>query len=80
MQQDGTLFLKEYLLNSGHARGLRIACTLNAFVFSRVLIDNCGIDEYDMEQLFFGFVKLDAIRSIVIRRSTIGPQSMPSLT
>lgn len=67
------MYLKEYLLNSGHARGLRIACTLNPLVFSKVFIDNCGLDEHDMEELFFGFAQLDVTRSIVIRRSTVGP-------
>jgi hypothetical protein len=42
-------------LNAGHAKGLRLASTLNQTLYDKVLIDNCGVSEDEMEQLFAGF-------------------------
>ena len=33
VQNDGTLYLKEYMLNSGQCKGLRVACELNSTLF-----------------------------------------------
>ena len=55
IESDGTLYLKEYLLNSGNAQGLGIACTLNCDLLTRALIDNCGLSEIDMESILAGF-------------------------
>ena len=43
VQPDGTLYLKEYKLDSGHANGLSLACQMNNEIFEKVFIDNCGL-------------------------------------
>lgn len=45
VQPDGTLYLKEYLMNSGHAHGLSVACQMNDDIFQKVFIDNCSLKE-----------------------------------
>ena len=77
---DGTLFLKEYLLNSGHCRGFAVATGLNGQICSKVLIDNCSVSEEDMEQLLYGFSQLEALRSCVLRRSIVGVDCIPHLS
>lgn len=77
---DGTLYLKEYLLNAGHCRGFAVATGLNGQICSKVLIDNCGVSEEDMEQLLYGFSQLDVLRSCVLRRSILGVDSIPHLS
>ena len=79
VQSDGTLYLKEYRLNSGHAAGIRVACNLYANVFSKAFIDNCGASEEDLEEMIAGFSQLEVIRSLVIRRSVIGPRVVPHI-
>ena len=59
-------------MSPGQARGLRMACTLNNEIFTKVLIDNCGIGESELEEIMAGFAELDVLRSLVIRRSVIG--------
>ena len=67
------------MLNAGHASGLRIACGLNPNVFTKVLIDNCGTTEQDMEEIIAGFSQLEVLSSLVIRRSVLGPEFVPHL-
>ena len=77
---DGTLFLKEYHINHGHARGLRVACTLKFDLLQKVFIDNCGLTETETEELIAGFCQLDIVSSLVLRRTAIGVGSLPYLT
>ena len=49
-----------------------MACTLNNELFTKALIDNCGVGESELEELTAGFAELDVLRSLVIRRSVIG--------
>ena len=59
-------------MSPGQARGLRMACTLNNELFTKALIDNCGVGESELEELMAGFAELDVLRSLVIRRSVVG--------
>ena len=71
--------MKEYHINYGQARGLRIACTLKFDLLQKVFIDNCGLSEKEMEELMAGLCQLDVVRSIVLRRTAIGVGSLPYL-
>ena len=79
VQRDGTLHTKEYLMNSGHASGLRVACNLFPNLCSKALIDNCGTNEEDLEDIIAGFSQLEVLRSLVIRRTAIGASIVPHL-
>ena len=79
VSNDGTLFLKEYLMNSGHASGLRVACSLYPSLCTKALIDNCGTNEEDLEDIIAGFSQLEVLRSLVIRRTVIGASIVPHL-
>jgi len=79
VQPDGTLYLKEYLLKAGHARGLSMACQLNGQLFSKVFIDNCGLTEVDTANLATGFASLDKLSSIVLRRTVVGLETIAKL-
>ena len=79
VQQDGTLYLKEYLLNDGHAQGMRTALNLRTDLFTKVLIDNCGLSEQAIEDLMAGFQELDVLKQLVIRRTKVGLGCIPYL-
>ena len=79
VQSDGTIYMKEYLVNSGQAQGLKIACDLNRDLCTKALIDNCGTTQKDMDDIVEGFASLDVLRSLVIRRSVIGPGIVPHI-
>ena len=67
-------------MNAGHARGLRLASTLNTTLYDKVLIDNCGVTEEEMEEIFAGFKELKVLKQLVIRRSKVGLGSIYYLT
>ena len=79
VQPDGTLYLKEYTIKEGQSKGLAIACRLNECLCQKVFIDNCGLQELDTARLLEGFIELNTLRALVLRRTAICTESIPHL-
>ena len=67
-------------MNAGHARGLRVACTLKPDLLQKALVDNCGMSEECTEELLAGFCQLSVLRQLVLRRTAIGMSCLPYLS
>lgn len=79
VQPDGTLYLKEYTIKEGQSKGLAVACRLNELLCQKVFIDNCGLSELDTARLLEGFIELNMLRALVLRRTAICTESIPHL-
>jgi len=75
-----TLVLQEYTLSKGHCRGLARACHYFDHKFvNRVLLSNCGIDDYEFSEILDGLNKLKDFKSIIYKQNAFHDLSMAKI-
>ena len=75
-----TLCLIQYTLSIGHARALAKACELFAeHGVSRVIFDNCGIDDGEMAAIIKGLTKLRNSKRLIYRHNEFGEECLEAI-
>ena len=77
---DNTLCLQSYTLSIGHCNALARAFEYFEDFISRVVLDNCGIDDEEFAAILRGILKLKDFKKIIYRYNTVHTHSLRWLT
>jgi hypothetical protein len=76
---DKTLRLASYTLSIGHCNALARSCQQLDGKFTRVILDNCGVDDTEFSAIIEGIATMKDFKKIVYRHNVFSRNSLNKL-